>query len=105
MNAFPNDGFDRTGVPGITIGIGKGEGPGGSRTIDLGHNERERNLDSKGNGNIIGDMMASGVSKIDDRRNEGRESAEGRENIEGKMRKAQEIALCIWSATARNYNG
>ena len=74
MNVFPSDGFDRTGVPGITSGIGKGEGTGASRTIDLGRNGREKNSEGKGSGITVRGPTSSGMSKKDEGTKEGIES-------------------------------
>jgi hypothetical protein len=43
MNEFLTNDFTRTGIAGIMIDIGKGEELGASRTIDLDHNNRDRN--------------------------------------------------------------
>jgi hypothetical protein len=43
MNGSLTDGFNRTGGAGMTIVIGKGEGPGVCRAISLDRNNRYRN--------------------------------------------------------------
>ncbi len=43
MNGFLTSDFNRTGIAGKMIGTGKSKEPGASRTINLGHNNRNRN--------------------------------------------------------------
>ena len=43
INGFLTTGFNRTGRAGTMIDIGKGKELGVSRTINLGHNNRDRN--------------------------------------------------------------
>ena len=43
MNESLTNAFNRTGIAGITIDIGKGKELGASRTINLDHNNRDRN--------------------------------------------------------------
>jgi hypothetical protein len=43
MNGFLTNDFNRTGRVGIIIDIGKGKGPGASRTINHDRNLRDRN--------------------------------------------------------------
>jgi hypothetical protein len=83
-NRFPTEDWNRTGGGGMTIGIGKGGELGGSRTTNLDQSERERNLDSKGNRNIIRGLRSAGMSKKDGSPKEERESIEGERNIEDK---------------------
>ena len=42
MNGFLPNNFNRTGRAGIIIDIGKSKELGASRTISLGHNNRDR---------------------------------------------------------------
>jgi hypothetical protein len=42
MNGFLTNNFNRTGRAGKVIDIGKGKEPGESRTINPGHNNRDR---------------------------------------------------------------
>jgi hypothetical protein len=43
MNGFLTNDFNRTGRAGKMIDVGKGEELGASRTINLDHNNRDRN--------------------------------------------------------------
>ena len=43
MNGYLIDNFNRTGIHGITIAIGKGKDPGESRTIILDRNNKDGN--------------------------------------------------------------
>jgi hypothetical protein len=43
MNEFPANDFNRTGRAGKIIDVGKGRGIGVFRTINLVHNNRDRN--------------------------------------------------------------
>ena len=43
MNGLITNDFNGTGRRGITIDIGKNNRPGAYRTIDPGHNSRDRN--------------------------------------------------------------
>ncbi len=62
-NEFLTETFDRTGVAGTMIDIGKGTELGASRTINLDQRERERNLDARGKWNIIRGLRSGGMSK------------------------------------------
>jgi hypothetical protein len=62
MKGSLTDNFNRTGIPGITIDIGKGKEPGEFRTINLGRNHRDRNLEIKDKNNINGDQRFRDIS-------------------------------------------
>jgi len=76
-NEFRTQESDRTGRAGIMITIGKGEELGGSTTINLDHHKKDRNSESKGNGNITRGLGVRDMSNED-----------GGRNIEDRMTKS-----------------
>ena len=62
MNRLVISDFNGTGRAGRIIGIGKGNKPGASRTIDPGRKTRDRNYDIKGKGNINRGLRFGNIS-------------------------------------------
>ncbi len=62
MSVFMTNDFNRTGRAGIITDIGKGNGPGTSRAIKPGHNNRDRNSDIKGKSNINRGLRSGDIS-------------------------------------------
>ena len=65
MNGFLTNDFNRTGRAGKMIDVGKCGELGASRTINLEHNNRDRNQDNKGNSNINRGLRFSNISNRD----------------------------------------
>jgi hypothetical protein len=64
-NGFLTNDCNRTGRAGVMIDIGNGKGLGASRTINLDHNNRDRNSEVKGNRNINSGPRFGNISNRD----------------------------------------